>query len=190
MKSLDAASKCNLKFSTKMSIYVQVFHIKGNENNDDKHRSLRKNVLKENFRRHFFSIWNPQMKPVPLGSVLLFCKVVMWQVTFSLSVHRNTCSPVIYLTGKYFTHGWTPFYWYDKLSGITAWGDMFKCTMRFLPGWAGKLFQGVIIENVHERWCYVFCSDELRDAETWRVIRQRWEARLRESISVQTCLHT
>ncbi len=56
-------------------------------------------------------------------------------------------------------------YWSDKLSCITMWGDVFKNTMCFLPGWAVKLFSGVIIKHA-------FCSGELKDIVTWGVIRR------------------
>ncbi len=56
-------------------------------------------------------------------------------------------------------------YWFDKLSCITTWGNVFKNMMRFLPGWAVKLFSGVIIK-------LAFCSGELKDVVTWGVIRR------------------
>lgn len=91
-------------------------------------------------------------KLVPQGSVL-FWKVVMWHVKFSLSVHRNTCFVRLLL-----------YIWQDNIPRMaetplliwqteryhTTRGDVFKYTAHFLPGWAVKLFSGAIIKNVHE----------------------------------------
>lgn len=100
---------------------------------------------------------------VPQGSVLSFGKRLrdMLNFFFLFTETHVSCGSWQENIPRVAEHP----YWSDKLSCSTTWGDVFKNTTRFLPGWAVKLFSGVIIKNA-------FCSGELKDVVTWGVIRR------------------